>query len=159
MRATLQKSVLSASQQGCRRTEVSGHLCDPTPRGTVGRGAGCLGTRAGPSSWGNAPFLTLCSSHTQVRTSCCLSNWGSPSSPGYPYQPLSSSAFPVCPPPPRSASRELRGTRLQVSLMGPSSMGTEPCKASRTLQHVMFPQTHVRAGVPYTETMPVSFLR
>ena len=75
---------------------------------------------------------------------------------GPPHQPLSSSAFPVCLPPPRSASRELRGARLQLSLMGPSSMGTEPCKASRIPQHVMFPQTCVRPGVPYTETMPVS---
>ena len=105
---------------------------------------------------GDAPFLTLCSSHTQVRTRCYLSDWGSLSSPGYPHQPLSSSAFPVCLPPPRSASRELRGARLQLSLMGPSSMGTEPCKASRIPQHVMFPQTCVRPGVPYTETMPVS---
>lgn len=45
-----------------------------------------------------------------------------------------------------------------MSLMEPSSVGTEPCNASNTLQHVVFLQTHVKVGVPYLETVRVSSL-
>ena len=45
-----------------------------------------------------------------------------------------------------------------MSLMGPSSVGTEPSNASNTPQHVVFLQTRVKVGVPYLETVRVSLL-
>lgn len=121
------------------------------PHSRAGVGRGCRDAGAALPIWRAVACLALSHTHLiQVRTNSHLSRrlggfGAAPITPdrGSPQPPHSQDVC-LCP---RHASDALRGPYTAGVTAGPTSAGTEPCNASKTLRHLVPLQTRVKAGV------------